>query len=284
LFAPVYFPRSVYDRRGFSYSPSIAIDVGVLSANLFTYPRYSHYYFGDYYDDAYLRVGIYPEFESERRHTWYDPIYTYDRWHYGRADKQWEEHQRQEYDRRRSDRDLRPARTYREMETRAARMPEAQRRNFELAKPLRTIVASKETPLKFEQINTDARQKIARQETDVHKFTEERVKWEAAGATNPPAEHRGPVTPPTEREGRVRPAEENTPALVPPREVHLTKPERVKIPVPPPIVGKPGTPGDVKKGPPPRPTDEQKLKTEAKDAAKADVKDTRKDEGDRRNQ
>jgi len=295
LFAPVYFPRSVYERRGFSYSPTIAVDVRVLSVNLFIYPRYSHYYFGDYYDDAYLRVGIYPQFESERRHTWYDPIYTYDRWHHGRADRQWEEHQRQDYDRRRADSDLRPARTYREMETRAARMPEAQRRDYELAKPLRTIVERKETPLKFEEVNTDARQKIARQETDVHKFREERVKWEAPGATSPPTEPTGPVTPPTEREGRVTPAAEQTPGRVPPREVHLAKPERVKIPVPPPIVGKPETPGDVKKGPPPRPTDEQKLKTEAKDAtkaekteakdaAKADVKDTRKDEGDQKNQ
>jgi len=45
LFAPVYFPQSVYSRAGFSYSPSIAIDVGVLSANLFVNPRYDHYYF-----------------------------------------------------------------------------------------------------------------------------------------------------------------------------------------------------------------------------------------------
>jgi hypothetical protein len=304
LFAPVYFPRSVYGRAGFSYSPSIAIDVGVLSASLFTYPRYNHYYFGDYYDDAYLRVGIYPQFESGRRHTWYDPIYTYDRWHDGRADTQWEEHQRQEYDHRRADKDLRPARTYREMETRAATMPEAQRKNFEVAKPLRTIVERKASPLKFEQINTDARQKIAKQETDVHKFAEERVKWEAPGAANPPTERKGPVTPPAERKEAVTPpteheapvtraaerkeavtpAAEQTPALVPPREVHLTKPERVKIPVPPPVVGKPGTRGDVKEAPPPRPTDEQKLKTDAKDAAKADVKDTRKDEGDRKNQ
>ena len=62
LFAPVYFPRSVYERAGFSYSPSIVIDIGMLQVSLFAYPRYSHYYFGDYYDDAYLRIGIYPRF------------------------------------------------------------------------------------------------------------------------------------------------------------------------------------------------------------------------------
>ena len=123
LFAPVYFPRSVYIRRGFSYSPSIVINIGILRLNLFTCPRYSHYYFGDYYDDVYLRVGIFPRFESERSRIWYDPIYVYDRWHNRRTEPRWEEHERHEYDIRRADRNLRPPRTYREMEKRQALIP-----------------------------------------------------------------------------------------------------------------------------------------------------------------
>lgn len=279
LFAPVYIRPSVYSRAGFSYSPSIAIDIGVLSANLFIYPRYSHYYFGDYYDGAYAREGIYPQFETERNHTWYDPIYTYDRWHYGLADKHWDEHQRQEYDRLRADKNLRPARTYREMETRVARMPEAQRRNAELARPLATIAASKVSRLKFERINTDARQKITRQASDVYKFGQERGKWEATGSTNPkavkpptetrvpPGRNRARVATPADHKGTTTPPGERASGLVPPREVHLTQPERVKIP-PPPIVGKPGHPSGREKGPPPRPADEQKHKAEAKDTHK----------------
>ena len=334
LFAPVYFPRSVYSRPGFSYSPTIAIDVGILSVHLFAYPRYSHYYFGDYYDDAYLRVGIYPRFESQRRHTWYDPIYTYDRWHYGRTDNRWEEHQRQQYDSRRSDKNLRPARTYREMETRTARMPEAQRRNVQLARPLPTIVASKASPLKFERINTDARQKITRQATDTHKLRDERAKWEATKSTGPeparprsdrtatpptvdrkgpeaptvergrtvtpPVDRKGPetptiergrtVTPPVDRKGpetptvergrAATPPAEQAPAPVPPRQVHLTKPERVKIPVPPPTSRRPGaSPGDAEKGPPARPGDEQRFRPESKAPPKEDAKDREKDKG-----
>ena len=128
LFAPVYFPRPVYERAGFSYSPSIVIDTGMLQFSLFAYPRYSHYYFGDYYDDAYLRIGIYPRFWSERNDAWYDPFYKYDRWQNRRTEPRWEEHERHEYDLRRADKDLRPPRTYREMETRQAKLPEAQRR------------------------------------------------------------------------------------------------------------------------------------------------------------
>ena len=266
LFAPVYFPQSIYSRAGFSYSPSIAIDIGLLSANLFISPRYNHYYFGDYYDDAYTREGIYPQFETERYHTWYDPIYNYDRWHYGEKDKHWEENRRQEYDHRLADKNLRPARTYRDMEARVARMPEAQRRGAELARPLATIAAGKTSPLKFEKINTDGRQKITRQAGDVHKFREERGKWEAAGSTNQRAER-----PPAEHKGAVTPAGERSSGIVPPREVHLKQPERVKIPSPP-IVGKSGH----EKGPPPRPADEEKHKAEAKDTHKDSGKESGK--------
>ena len=44
---------------------------------------------GDYYGDAYLSIVIYPRYEVERNHTWYDPIYVYDRWRH-RNEPRWE--------------------------------------------------------------------------------------------------------------------------------------------------------------------------------------------------
>jgi hypothetical protein len=270
LFAPVYFPRSVYVRPGFFYSPSIVVDIGMLRLSLFTYPRYCHYYFGDYYDDVYLRVGIYPRFECERFHTWYDPIYVHDRWRNHKTDPQWEEHERHEYDLRRDNKDLRPPRTYHEMETREARLPEPQRRNLRMAQPLTDVVAaSKEVPLKFEHINTKAQQKLTTQTTAVHKFREDRIHWESTSAgqktIQPPTEHKGPVTPltghkelappPAEHKDSVTPPTEHTSPLVSPREVRVTKPEKVKIPKSP-IVGKPADLGKSEAGPPPNPDKE----------------------------
>jgi hypothetical protein len=113
LFAPVYFPRHIYERPGFSYGLSIAVDIGNLEFGLFTRPQYSHYYFGDYYDSVYIGIGIFPWYEVERRHTWYDPIYVHDRWRHRKDEPRWEEHERQEYERRRADKALRPPRTYR---------------------------------------------------------------------------------------------------------------------------------------------------------------------------
>jgi hypothetical protein len=250
LFAPVYFPRSVYGRPGFTYSPVIAIDVGMLQVNLFVYPRYSHYYFGDYYDDAYVRIGIYPRYESARRHTYYDPIYVQDRWRNQRTDPRWEERQKQEYDRRRDDRNLRPARTYREQETRMAALPEPQRQAQRVAQPLTAVVTRQETPLKFERIEPDARQKVANQANQMHKFREDRNRWEAAAedrpkAAEPPTKARPPVAPRSPPEASP-PA---GPATAPPRVVR--PPAEKKEPVTPPPADRQGPARGENKGPAP---------------------------------
>ena len=238
LFAPVYFPRPVYQRPGFSFSASIVIDIGRLQFSLFTCPRYCHYYFGDYFDDFYIGIGIYPRFECEHRHTWYDPIYEYDRWHFRRTDPRWEEHQRNEYDLRRANKDLRPPRTYHEMEARLAKLPEPQRRDVRMAEPMSAFVAAKTTPMKFEHINNDVRNKLATRSTDVDKFRQDRSRWES-----PTAERK----------------------TAPSREAKLPQPEKVTIPKPP-IANKRGLLSIFEKGPPSRPANEQK----------ADVRDTHK--------
>jgi hypothetical protein len=274
LFAPVFFPRHIRARPGFSYQLSIVVDLGVLRLNLFTYPRYSHYCFGDWYDDAYLRIGIYPRWESERIRVCYDPIYRYDRWRHVRTDPHWVENERHEYDLRRADRNLRPPRTYHEMEIREAKLPELQRRNLQIAQPLNRVIARRETAMKFEPVGRSEQRRITRQATEVRKFGDERVRWESPAVSHrtvgplaerqevakPPIERREPtagslerkapakppVTPaPTERRAEGSPAAqrpfgpgaEHAPPFVSPRDLKMTQPETVRIPRPP-IVGR----------------------------------------------
>jgi hypothetical protein len=238
LFAPVYFPRSVYIRPGFIYSPSVVVDFRILEGCLFAYPGYCHYYFGDYYDDAYLRLGIYPWFECVRRHTWYDPIYEYERWHHHQTEPRWEEDQRHDYDLRRSDRGLRPPRTYRDMETRLAKLPESQRKDLRLAQPLTTAISNKATLLKFGRTDTEeARQKIAKQVAEVHKARQERDRREStpagakvgqptaqATATAPPGSKK-PETPPPRLKEALR---EQQGAAVPEKQQQEAATERAK--------------------------------------------------------
>jgi hypothetical protein len=277
LFAPVYFPVSVYGRSAFTYSPSIVVDIGLLRVDLFAYPRYSHYYFGDYYDHAYLSTGIYPWFDSHRLHTWYDPIYEHDRWCNQRSEPRWEERRRDEYNRRRTVRDLRPARTYRDQEHRLAKLPEPQRRTFQVAQPITVAVARRGTPLTFERIDTDAREKISTRSTAVRTFRDERKRWESTssgpGATQPP---RGGMTVPAETKQAVVSAARREPVFAPRREANVRQPERVQIPVPPVVVGS-GVAGIFRRGPPARPADEATDK-EGRDIRRnrAGDRDTRK--------
>jgi hypothetical protein len=224
LFAPLCFPASVYGRAGIIFSPSVVIDVGLLRVSLFAYPLYSHYYFGDYYDDAYLSIGIYPWFDCHRLHTWYDPVYEHDRWRNQRSEPRWEQHEREGYTRRRGDRDLRPARTFREQEARLAKMPEPQRRAMQLTQPIAVAAAQHDKPLNYERINSASRQKISTQAAAVRTYRDERTRWESASArpkiTPPLGERKTGVALPTERREQAPPVtgKERDNAAMPPAE------------------------------------------------------------------
>jgi len=295
LFAPVYFPRHTYERPGFSYVLSIAINIGNLQFGLFTRPQYSHYYFGDYYDSTYIGIGIFPWYECEQRHTWYDPIYVHDRWRHQKDESRWEQHERQEYARLRADQALRPPRTYREMERRVSNMPESQRRNFEIAEPMTRVVTRKTTTFKFEQTKPEARPQISRHADDVHKFVKERSQWESQGAGRkagqpamarvpsagskemaPPVKRKGPEMRPSEpkesapaqragrgeapgrgREGSTTSPEQQRSAKVSAHEAEQNQPDKVKVRTPP--VGGTQRGGFSRQGLPSRPAEEQKV-------------------------
>ena len=80
-----------------------------------------------------------------------------------------------------------------------------------------------------------------------------------------PEERMGPVTLPAEHKEKVvtQPKEAKAP-FVPPREVNITKSERVKIPAPP-LVGKQGA---VEKCPPPKPVEERQQVSDTKEKDK----------------
>ncbi len=101
---PYYLPRGYY------YSPSICIEAGVLHGYLFCRPAYGHYYFGDYYDPAYVRFGFSPCFGVDVRFG-YEPFYVHDRWYY-RHDPMWDRRMHEDYEYRRDHVEARPPHTY----------------------------------------------------------------------------------------------------------------------------------------------------------------------------
>jgi len=180
-FLPVYCPSSLYGRPGFQYAPDIALDLDGLSLNLFISPERHHYYFGDYYGSDYFREGFHPWYEASTRHDWYDPIFVHRQWK-NRDDHQWLQHQREGYDHRRDDVALRPARTYEAMRAQVARLPEKDRKQAEIGRPMKEVVAEKASPMKFEAVDAKTREATANQAKEVHAYKDKRSQWESPSA------------------------------------------------------------------------------------------------------
>jgi hypothetical protein len=115
FFAPVYYgPNWVWG--GYRYRPVVVIGGDVLVDHFFCYPRYRHYYFGDYYAADYSHRGIYPWFAFHMSRYGYDPIYAHQSWYYRRTDPTWESRVRQNYQYRQAHVDARPPPTYRQQQ------------------------------------------------------------------------------------------------------------------------------------------------------------------------
>lgn len=271
LFCPTFFPGEVRRRAGFVFSPGVCVDLGMLRLNLFVYPQYRHYYFGDYYDDSFVRLGILPWFRCQTVHSWYDPIFVYDRWHFGQTDPHWLANQERGFESRRTHVELRPARTYVGLQAQMARLPANRRPERPLVESVKTYAASQHTPIKFERINTAERQQIATKTTDVRTLRDQRSQWEASPAQRGTAAGSKPeprVAPETKMVAPVshpgtKPTRESrsaavakAPEVTPARPVRVTQPERVVVPVTP-RTAQPAESRVIAKQPPSHPVEEQ---------------------------
>ena len=254
LFAPAYFPPAARVQIGFVYSPSVCVDLGVLQLNLFACPQYHHYYFGDYYDDAYRHVGIYPWYQCQTVHSWYDPLFVYNRWCYRRSDPHWADDQARQFALLRSNRDLRPPRTFADQQAQMNRLPADRRNERPLVEPVKTYAASQSTPTKFERLTMVERQQIAEKSTDVHNLRDQRNHWEAPPAQPKPTREiaaNPPVLRPTTTPVQVT----KRPDIAPSQSVRVTQAER-EVVTNPPRAAKPADSRYIEKQPPRGPAEE----------------------------
>ena len=181
-FLPMYAPASLYGRADFRYSPDITLDLGGLELNLFLSPQRHHYYFGDYYGAEYAREDFHPWYEARDHYDWYDPIYVHDQWTH-RDDRRWADNQRTEYEHRRDNTAIRPARTYEALRAQVARLPEKDRRQVQVARPMAEVVAAKTTPFKYDTLDAKTREATVTHAKDVHAYQDKRAQWESPSVT-----------------------------------------------------------------------------------------------------
>lgn len=178
LFAPVYFVEPVV-----YYRPAVCVDVGVVTCSLFCRPAYRHYYYGDYYADSYVAIGIHPWFIYSGPRHGYDPLFCYYRVHH-RNDPHWEANLRGWHDYYRAHPEMRPPHTLAE-QRRLLADPRAQNRpdfrNLAVGHPVGQLRDNPNAPVKVQPVSMSQRAAIQQSAQQVSNFKNERQQLEMKG-------------------------------------------------------------------------------------------------------
>ncbi len=183
LFAPVYFDRVVYSRPGYSYSPTIVIDLGVFTSHLFLRPNYDHYYFGDYYAPRYRENGFFASFSYTSSRRGYDSIYARQRWGH-RDDRDWERKHEKDYQLRRDDERARPPHTWAAQSRMDEKSEDVQRNRSMVATSLDKLSEEKDSSTRFQSVDQEDRQLLAERGKEVQKSREQRQELESTPKEN----------------------------------------------------------------------------------------------------
>jgi hypothetical protein len=241
LFSPVHFDAAIYARRGFRFSPHVVVNLALLTDHLFVRPRHCHYYFGDYYAQNYVSVGIYPWFAFHYSDFGYDPIFVHHHHHHHHVlrERNWEADLRARFVERSRNEEERPARVFVAAEER----PERERETA-LVKTLAEVSRSEEMPIRLEQLDENRREAIARQAERAREFVQERQKLESEAETRPPREGqppprvrrpKSPIVAPQPLPGIERPGQPSRPgAGERPEQPTIPRPGAGERPTPPP--------------------------------------------------
>lgn len=211
LFAPATFATV---RTGFIYQPTVVLDLRYLVDSLFVRPRYGHYYFGDYYDEHYVRDGIYPWFSFHNSRHGYDPLLAHTRHVMARTDPKWEDHLRTAYYERRENKAVRPPHTFREYSEWAQKAAGERRDVLAIARSIKDVPMTRDFPTRLERVPEKQNEIIRNQVKQLQQFRDQRSKIELDGAhTIVAPKTTEPITPKT-KEGSPKIIQRHEPAKV----------------------------------------------------------------------
>jgi hypothetical protein len=225
LFAPVYFPLSIFMPRGYYFTPVYTIDLRVFSDCLFLRPRYHHYYFGDYYAPKYYRKGIYPWFSPHVKRYGYDPIYAHQRWEH-RKDRGWERRMQTEYQKRRNFVEARPPRKLNVVGTPVRKAPLSKAGSPKLGAPFPPVTKIDRSPTKFQPLSRTERTRIDQRGKEVRSYTRQRQRLETQTPEKAPVITSGKTAPNTVKLPKSPISAKTTPTV----DVKKAPPTRYKTP------------------------------------------------------
>ncbi len=190
MFAPVYYPPAVSAQPGFIFTPAITIAGPAVTANLFVQAGTGQYYFGDFYGQTYVGMGITPWFSfafATGPPVFYDPLFSYYSVIAVRQNPRWLVEVREQYNVRLAQPALRPARTYIEQtrilerDSRIAR-DHGLRPPLALARPLHEVAAEGLGSRRLVRVAEAERRQLLERTAQLHNYREQRLQAEQRGA------------------------------------------------------------------------------------------------------
>jgi hypothetical protein len=183
LFSPVAFTQPLYLQPNYVYTPSVVVDVNVLTSQMFCWPRYHHYCFGDWYAPHWEQRGIYPWYTYQERRTWYDPLFVYYRWHnHHRGNEHWERDLRRWNDYFRDHPHHRPPHTLAQQRDLRGRVhDEALLRHLTVARPLNDLRAGGNSWVRLGAVSQADRQRYQNGTREFNDFRRQRQTLEGRG-------------------------------------------------------------------------------------------------------
>ena len=188
LFAPVYFRRNNWYASHY-YSPTCVVESTPLLIHFWVRPRYSHYYFGDYYGPKYATLGLSPWSRWHSHPGHFDPLLTHYNVHYRHHDhfdyaarmSHWHSH----YD---SHIDDRPRRTFRDQQQFAGGLgsqPSQIGQQALLGVALAAAVSRSDRPVALRPVTPDHKQFHFRESNQLRELTRDRAKSEKVVKVDP---------------------------------------------------------------------------------------------------
>ena len=188
LFAPVYFRRNNWYATHY-YSPTCVVESTPLLVHFWVRPRYSHYYFGDYYGPSYATLGLSPWSRWHSHPGHWDPLLTHYNVHYRHHDhfdysarmSHWHSH----YD---SHVDDRPRRTFHDQQQFASRLgskPSQIGQQSLLGQTLATAATQSDRPVALKPVTQDHKRTQFRESRQLRDLSRDRAKSEKLAKVDP---------------------------------------------------------------------------------------------------
>jgi hypothetical protein len=181
LFAPVYFAGNPWARPGWFYRPNYLVYPDYLLSALFVRPGAYSYYFGDYFDPRYGRLGYRSWLDYRLGGAIPDPLFSYYRWH-NRGNAGWLPGMRQLYTARFNGTAPRPPHTLVEqnrlVQNFGNNTTTVTNINHVLGVASVTNVDQRRTSLKLQTVTAAQRQQVIQSARQVHDARQKRAQTE----------------------------------------------------------------------------------------------------------